>query len=249
MICTHRAAICVLFLTFCLLFAAHPVWASPSGLDNIPTTDVVPEGVMVHQVYMNLSWNKYPQQFLGFKAGPLKDLEVGLDWKSDDDVHGHVTAQAKYAFDIVGKDRWRGVIGFANLSDNRAHAGEPFPYAATSVDLKLFRLHFGYSPQAHNEAFFAGVDRTFPVLGRNLQLKGDAIHINDRQDVLFSVGFLYELGLRDGGEEEDEEPGANGLAGALNAVFKNVILESWVSMPSTGERHVFTLKLNYVIKF
>ncbi|KKM64904.1 hypothetical protein LCGC14_1496620, partial [marine sediment metagenome] len=186
----------------------------------------------------------HPQQFVAFKGGLLKGLEAGIDWKLNDDTHGHAMVQAKYAFDIK-PDLWRGVVGIADLSDNRQHNGYFFPYAATSVDLKLFRLHLGYAPQPHNERFFAGIDKTVPFLDRNLQLKGDAIHINDKEDVLFSVGFLYELGLRDGAGEAAE----GGLGGALNSILNNIILEGWVSMPSTGDQEVFTLKLNYVIKF
>ncbi len=239
-----RGCLWLLTGTMCLCAAVHSAWASPSGLNNIPTTDVVPEKTVVVQTWLNMAENAQTQQFVGFKAGVLKGLEAGIDWKANGETHGHAELQAKYAFDIMG-DWWKGVGGVANLTDNRQHNGYFFPYAATSVDLKVFRLHFGYAPQPHNEAFFAGIDRTVTFLNRNLQLKADAIHINDKKDVLFSAGFLYEFGPRD----IAEEPSKSGIQGLLADITKNLILEAWVSLPSTGEEEVYTVKLNYVIKF
>ena len=230
--------------TICLFVVCQLAWGSPSGLNNIPTTDVVPEKKLVLQTWLNLAENMHPQQYVGFKAGPLKGVEFGVDWKANDNVHGHATLQAKYGFDIK-KDLLRGVIGIADLSDDCEHNGYYFPYAATSLDIDIFRLHFGYAPQPHNERFFAGIDKTFPFLNRNLQLKGDAIHINDREDVLFSAGFLYELAPLDNGGGAAPE----GLLGVLDKFLRNIILEGWVSMPSTGDQEVFTLKVNYVISF
>lgn len=244
MTCRTRRYRCLLVWVICLFTFAPVAWGSPTGLNNISTTDVVPPKTLVLQTWLNLAHDIHTQQFVGFKAGVFEGLEFGVDWKAIDETHGHATYQAKYAFDIK-KDLWRGVIGVANLSDNRQHNGEVYPYVATSLDLDIFRLHFGYAPQPHNEAFFAGIDRTVPFLDRNLQLKADAVHINDKDDVLFSVGFLYEFGRRNSADK----PPLTGLAGILDNIVKNVVLESWVSMPSTGEQEVYTLKLNYVIKF
>lgn len=225
-----------------LLLASSSVLASPTGLNNISTTDIVPQKKLVLQTWLNMANNAQTQQFVGFKASAFKGMEFGVDWKAIDRTHGHAELQAKYAFDLVG-DWWKGVVGFANLTDNRQHNGYFFPYVATSVDIKVFRLHLGYGPQPHNEAFFAGIDRTLPFLNRNLQLRADAIHINDKEDVLFSTGFLYDFNPI---EDESER---SGLLGFLSDTAKNFVLEAWVSMPSTGEEETYTLKLNYVIKF
>ncbi len=239
-----RSYLWLLIGMMCLSAAGHSVWASPSGLNNIPTTDVVPEKTVVLQTWLNMTNNVQTQQFVAFKAGVFKGLEAGIDWKANGETHGHAELQLKYAFDITG-DWLKGVIGVANLTDNRQHNGYFFPYVATSVDLDVFRLHFGYAPQPHNEAFFAGIDRTVTFLNRNLQLKADAIHINDKDDVLFSAGFLYEFGAKDAAEE----PSKSGIQGILTDITKNLILEAWVSLPSTGEEETYTVKLNYVIKF
>jgi hypothetical protein len=218
--------------------------ATPTGLNNIPTTDVVPENVLVFQTWGNFAGGERPGQFVGFKYGPFKNLEVGIDWKANDQPHRHAEFQAKYAFDI-DQDVWRGVIGVANLSDNRQHNDEFFPYLATSLDLEALRLHFGFSSQPHNEAFFGGFDKTVSFLDRNLMLRFDGIQRNNKKDVLFSTGFLYELWPNDGGQGTQKD----GLAGTLDSIVRNMAVESWVSLPSTGDKEIYTVKLNYVIKF
>ncbi len=228
----------------CLLFTGPMAWASPTGLNNIPTTDVTPKRTVVVQTWLDLVENHQPQQFVGFKTGVIDGLEFGIDWKAYGAEHGHATLQTKYSFDIK-KDLLAVAVGIANVSDNRHHNGEVFPYVVTAADLKIFRLHFGFAPQPHNEAFFGGVDRTFRLFDRNLQLKADAIHINDKEDILFSVGFLYELGRRDA----DNRRPLSGMARILNDLGKNFVLEGWASMPTNSDPNSFTLKLNYVIKF
>ena len=233
-----------LLVVFCILLAGRSAWGTSTGLNNIPTTDIVPENILVFQTWGNFAGGEHPQEFMGFKYGPLKDLEVGIDWKANDIAHSHAVLQAKYAFDL-GSNIWRGVIGVADLSDNREHNGNFFPYAATSLDLKALRLHFGYAPQPHNEAFFGGFDKTVLFLDRNLQLRFDGIHINDKKDMLFSAGFLYDLAPK---TKASKTP-STGLGEFLGNITKNMLIESWVSMPSTGGQEAFTVKLNYVIRF
>lgn len=235
---------CRLFVGLGLLLVGSSAWGTPTGLNNIPTTDIVPKNVLVLQNWLNITANEQTQHFVGFKYGALKDVEIGVDWKASDRTHGHAMFQAKYAFDIRG-DAWRGVIGVADLSAHREHNGDYFPYAATSLDLKVLRLHFGFAPQPHNERFFAGIDKMVTFLGRNLQLRADAIHINDKEDTLFSAGFLYEFGKKAEGNGGSQE----GSRGFLGRLMQNMILESWVSMPSTGAKETYTVKLNYVIPF
>jgi hypothetical protein len=232
-----------LLVVFCIALNGRLVLGSPTGLNNIPTTDVTSENTMVLQGWLNTGYNRHPQNFVGFKYGLFEDVEIGVDWKANDVTHAHVTYQAKYAFDIDG-DILRGVVGVADLSDNREHNGYLFPYAAMSLDLKALRLHFGYGAQPHDEAFFGGIDKTVSFLDRNLQLRADAIHINNKEDMKFSLGFLYELGLN----SNSPTPQIDNM-GILDIITKNVILETWVSMPSTGNQEVYTIKLNYVIKF
>ena len=227
-----------------LLGATPSLQASSSGLNNIPTTDTPPTKVVVLQTWLNLGEHLSREQFVGFKTSPIENLEVGVDWKAfSNRSHGHAALQAKYAVEIL-PDFWKAAVGIANLSADRNHNGEPFPFVATSVDLKFARLHAGFSPQRYNEAFFFGVDKTVTFMDRNLQLKADAIQFNDMREMMYSAGFLYELGRK-----SETEEGASGILGVLNDIAKNVVLEGWVSMPSNGDQETYTIKLNYVIRW
>jgi hypothetical protein len=239
-----RQVCCLVLVACCFHLAGSSAWGSSSGLNNIPTTEITPENILVFQNWGNYAGGEHPSQFVGFKYGLLKDVEIGVDWKASDHPHGHAVFQAKYAFDIDG-DVLRGVIGVADFSDNRAHNGYMFPYAAMSLDCNVLNLHFGYAPQAHNERFFGGFDKTVSFLDRNLKLRFDGIHINDKDDMLLSAGFLYELAPQSQGDTMPQ----SGLAGVLSEITKNIVLESWVSKPSTGDKETYTVKLNYVVRF
>ncbi|MDP6542730.1 MAG: hypothetical protein QGH60_02000 [Phycisphaerae bacterium] len=229
------------------LSVASSVQASPSGLNNIPTTDTPPPKAVVLQTWFNLGEHLSREQFVGFKTSPIKNLEVGVDWKAfTNAAHGHATFQAKYAVDILPDlmpYKWKAAAGVANVSFDRDHTGEPFPYVATSLDLKVARLHAGFSAQRYNEAFFFGVDKTVTFLDRNLQFRADAIQFNDMREMLYSAGFVYEFGRN----SEYERP--SGVWGVLDDIAKNLIFEGWVSMPSNNDPETFTLKLNYVIRW
>jgi len=233
------------FLALGLVLARQSADASPSGLNNIPTTDVVPPKVLVLQSWTNLTDDGHPELFVAFKFGVFKGLEAGVDQKANGDPHGHATFQAKYAFDILQSAPWRGVVGIANVSDHRTHQGEAFPYVATSYDFGVLRAHLGYSCQKHNEAFFGGLDRTVVLLGRDLQLKADVTQVNNSANTLYSAGFLYNFRPR----ADNGGPDQPGAANVLHALLRSIILESWVSKRSASSAETLTVKLNYVIEF
>ena len=66
----------VILLSF---FVTVPVWATSTGLNNIPTADVVPENVLVFQYFSELGNDNVPDHFAGFKYGLMKNVEIGLD--------------------------------------------------------------------------------------------------------------------------------------------------------------------------
>jgi hypothetical protein len=152
--------------------------------------------------------------------------------------------QGKYGFDLIG-DAWRGVVGIANVSNSRKHAGCVFPYVATSYDIGVFKAHLGTTAQHDNEGVFVGIARAVSFLGRNLQLKADAIQINDRDDILYSAGFLCDLRPPKNGADSPR----GDLGGLWDVLTNDVILESWGPVPSYGNQQALTVKLNYVIEF
>lgn len=220
--CIRR--ICLTLILYFLILAAGPVWGSPTGLNNIPTADVVPKELLVFQYYNFIETNGRADHFGAFKYGLTSNIEVGLDGRgaSDTDADEFLVAQAKLRFDL--SDSLAMAAGIANLGD-RATAGREYPYAVFSNDFGFVRAHLGTTAQKDNEGIFVGLDRTFKLFERDLILRSDLIETNKRDDTIISTGFLYDLG-------------------------QNWLLESWVSWPSESRSdEVYTIKLNYVVRF
>ena len=98
-----------------------------------------------------------------------------------------------------------------------------FAHGASPV--YLARLSLGYSFQENDQAFFAGLDKTLELQSRDLILRADVRQVDDGDEWLASAGFLHVLPL-------------------------NLVLESWVSIPSARDaEEALTVKLNYVIAF
>lgn len=212
------------FLFFLTIVFAQVCFASSTGLNNIPTADVVPEKVLVLQAYTEVGEGNKPDYFTGFKYGPVKNLEVGLDGRVFPEANEEewVKGQIKYRFEY--NDSTAVAVGVANLGD-RATTGWEDYYAVLSHDLGFLRAHLGGTLQRDNEGGFAGLDKTVEFFERDLTLRTDIIQTNDSHDITNSVGFMYDL-------------------------KNNFILESWISFPTqSGKEDVFTIKLNYVIPF
>lgn len=212
------------YVTLFSLLTTVPVWATSSGLNNIPTADVVPENVLVFQYFGEFGNDNVPDHFAGFKFGPMKNIEVGLDGRifPEKAKEENLVAQGKIRFEL--SDKLALGVGVANLG-NRDKAGAEFPFAVLSQDLGFLRVHFGGTTQDDNKGFFGGLDKTLKFLDRDLMLRSDIIQVNNQNDTIASFGFIYDLG-------------------------KNFLVESWMSFPTeSGKDDTLTIKLNYVIKF
>ena len=210
----------VLFLSIVTV----PGWATSTGLNNIPTADVVPERTLVYQWFSNLENNSKPAHFTGFKYGFMKNVEIGLDGRifPEKTKEENLVAQAKLRFEL--SDYLAIAGGITNLGD-RARAGKEFPFGVLSRDFGFLRAHFGGTIQNNNEGLFGGIGKTLKFLDRDLTLRSDIIQTNDQHDTTTSAGFIYDLG-------------------------HNILVESWMSFPTeSGKEDVLTIKLNYVIKF
>jgi len=214
----------LIYMVLFSFFITVPVWATSTGLNNIPTADVVPENVLVFQFISDFANNDTPAYMTGFKYGLFKNIEIGLDGNifPQKGKTETLVAQGKLRFELSDSLAIAG--GIANLGD-RARAGREFPFAVLSQNLGFLRLHFGGTTQKDNEGFFGGIDKTFTFLDRDLTLRSDLIQNNDQRDTTASVGFIYDIG-------------------------NNFLVESWMSFPTeSGKEDVLTVKLNYVIKF
>jgi hypothetical protein len=207
-----------------LLFLAGPLWATSTGLNNIPTADVVPERVLVFQYFSELGNDNVPDHFAGFKYGLMKNVEVGLDGRifPEKALRETLVGQGKVRFEL--NESLAIAAGITNLGD-RARAGREFPFGVLSHDFGIARVHFGGGFQKDNEGFFGGIDKTISFFDRDLTLRSDIIQANDQHDITASVGFIYDIG-------------------------NDFLLESWASFPTeSGKEETVTIKLNYVIRF
>jgi hypothetical protein len=217
----------------CVCLSAGASWATTSGLNNIPTADVTPSGLLVLQQITNFGPDQQTLAHLGFKWGPAENWEVGLDKRvyatgSGGGVSGAGglpagpwVLQAKYRLQLAD-DRTAAAVGVANVGDDSDVAGDSFPYVVLSHDAGAARVHGGYSWQSSNAALFVGVDKTFPS---RLTLRADWIQANDQDESVGSFGFIQPL------------------RGPW-------LIEGWVSFPTeAGIENTFTLKFDYVIEF
>ncbi len=230
----HLPHVLWLSALLCLLLAA-PALSSPTGLNNIPTSDVVPEGVLVLQQFTNSGSSQATVFAGGLKYGLRRDLEIGLDIRA-----GVIQAQRSGA-GVAGaggapgsstpviqmnyrlfntRQGFAGGIGLANLSTNTAKAGKQVEYLALSQSFGRPRLHAGYLYQGSADALFFGAD--MPVSEKTI-LRADWIETNNGRDHLSSLGFISQC-------------------------TPQFLVEGWVSFPSAqGVHDTFTLKFDYVI--
>ena len=108
-------------------------FATPSGLNNIPTADTPAQGEVVIQGWTNFGDDRETDFNLGFKSGLNvwgQKFEFGADSHLLPDEGGPVVLQFKYAHKV-----WDGgtlALGIANLAlgdDSIDRAGDPFSYA------------------------------------------------------------------------------------------------------------------------
>lgn len=219
------------------------VWGTPTGLNNIPTADTVPDCTVAWQGFLNLGGpnavNGVPGYgptgrgtlWTGFKTG-LQVARVRLEWGLDTPIlpgqAGPLTFQTK-----VGFNPWQNgsvVVGVANVAiTDTGRSGEPFTYGVMTQDLGPLRVHAGYGYQAYGQAgigsssVLAGVDRTFKVLDRDLNLNADVVQTERQHAWLRAVGAKYQLSRR-------------------------FILEAWGNFPERGKASGMA-KINYVFTY
>jgi hypothetical protein len=215
---THLTAIA-------LLLTSASVFATPSGLNNIPTADLVGDRTVAVQVYDTFNGSGPHDFAVGFKTGldfsPLR-LEWGLDSHLAPTLSGPLNFQTKIGF--TSWEDGKIAIGVANVAlTDRDRSGDPFSYAVITQDLKFARLSIGYGLQTDNNTLLLGVDRTWKVSGHNLNLNADLVQTADGAGWLTSVGAKYDL-------------------------TDSIVLESWINLPDHGDVSVVA-KLNYVFKF
>jgi len=213
-----RRPLLTLALILCVASVPAVAQATPTGLNNIPTADVVPKDVLVLQGFANFdgdtSW------FAGLKYGPTENLEVGVD----DLFSGAGSAtgpafQAKYR--LPPRHGARLALGIANITGDEDRDGDTFPYAVVSASLGEKRNgHLGYSVQEDNHALFLGADA---AVSPRLTLRADWIQTNDGDESVSSLGFISPIADR-------------------------FLIEGWASFPTAdGADNDYVIKVDFVV--
>ena len=229
---TKTILVALAIVTFCGFVGLNESWSTPTGLNNIPTADVAPFNVLVLQQFSTYADEKSPVHFLGVKFGVAdfelggfaQGMEVGVDGQFGPTTKPRVATagQAKYRLELI-KGTTAAGIGIANITGEKHQ--DLFPYAVLSHDFGSFRFHGGYKWPTDDQGGFWGIDVPLKkLLGHDITLRTDLIHIQDRRHVLGSMGFIAALPW-------------------------NFLLEAWGSFPSDGDTRSFTLKFDYVIDF
>lgn len=219
----------VVFLTF----AAGTVFGTPTGLNNIPTADTVPHRTVAVQFFSSfgganqfaMSGPGKTSDWAGFKTGwDFKPLHVewGLDSALGTGCSGPLVFQTKARIQPWEDGMFAlGVAGVA-LTDTR-RAGDPFTYAMLWHDFDLLRVHAGYGGQTHGDSCLFGVDRTWKVFERNLNLNTDVVQSRNQHGVIAAVGAKYDLS-------------------------RHIVLETWANFPDQDRVSVIA-KINFVFSF
>jgi hypothetical protein len=212
-----------------MLGAGNYAFGSRSGLNNVPTADTSAAGTGVLQVYAAAGHDRKPAIFSGARIGFAaleQPCEAGFDTRWDPGRAVPVYFNAKWrtqaqasrpAFAV-------GLAGAAVREVDRHRLGQPQTYGVATYDAHLVRLHAGYTVQAHNNAAFVGVDRSWLVLQRKFTFRADATQIQNRAQWLASAGFTYKFTDR------------------LN-------IELWQSKPTERGRSYTTAKLGCGFKY
>lgn len=213
-----------LLVASCLLCLGLSAYGTPSGLNNIPTADLVPHREVAVQVFDSFGPGEH-DFWTGFKTGwdfPWVDVEWGLDSHLAPDDAGPLYFQTKFGF--CPWEHGKVVAGVASVAmTDGERAGDAFGYFVLSQEVGGVRGHLGYGLQDHGNTVLLGMDRTVTLWERDLNLNADLVQIRDGEGWMPAVGLKY------------------GLA-------PHLVWEAWANLPDEGAAS-FMLKLNYIFDY
>ena len=217
------------------LIGPAPARATPTGLNNIITADTPADREIVFQAFATVGDEHRTDWVLGFKGGlrPWNQrFEYGADGRVGEGGPRSLVLQFKYVLafsEVLESERSLPMVavGVANAgvsSSIRDDVGQPVTYLLVTQDFDWFRGTLGYQFQHDNDAAFFGFDRTFELFDRDFQFRTDFIQIDDRDQWLGSVGFIY-------------------------FIHEHFAFESWMSVPFEHGEPTFIMKIDLIFSF
>ena len=237
--------------TLALLTTA--AFATPSGLNNIPTADTTPQGTFVLQTFSTVGGLAEGDFNLGFKTGldfKVVRFETGLASHIYPNHGGPVTIHGKMAVPL-GEHLPTLAIGVANVTfsdEYRARAGDEFFYAVASQDLGWFRVHGGCASQDGEALPFAGIDKTFRYSKSVPTSDGKAVADGKSGKATMEPKTIDLFTLR-GDVIAQRDSSWLYSAGVLVPVCKSFVFETWANFPDNGDSPSWTIKGNFVLRF
>lgn len=256
-----------LLLALAPLVTVSALYATPSGLNNIPTADTAPQGTLVLQTFSTVGGDADPDLNIGFKTG-LEFKPVRFEFGADSHVYpglgGPVVVQGKVAYPI-GDHLPTIAGGVANLTfseHERGRAGEAFGYGVLTEDFGFFRLTAGCGVQDGDALPFVGVDKTFKIshpqvvtvsdgkttVVRRANVAGEG-HGPGSGDPNSSLVTRDLFTLRADAIKQHNNGDWLYSAGVLVPICKYFVIETWGNFPSNGTSPSLTLKADIVLSF
>lgn len=220
---------CVIAGLLCSLVLSAELAATSTGLNNIITADTPGHRELVFQSFTNFGDEREADYVAGFKMGLRpwgQHLEWGYDGRFGEGEADPAAFQFKYAFQPGEELPWVGLgaVNVAPRAKDRDEVGQPFEFVVLSHDFGWLRGHAGYGFGHDQDAAFFGFDKTVDFLGKDFMWRSDFQEIDDQDQWLGSVGFIYFM-------------------------HESFALENWVSQPFEHGEPFLTIKLNLIIKF
>jgi len=236
-----------------LLGTSLAAFATPSGLNNIPTADTTPQGTFVLQSFTTLGNNRDADLNFGFKTGldfKVVKVEFGVSSHLYPDKGGPVTPHAKIAAPF-GEGLPTIAVGIANLSfrdADRLRAGDEFAYAVITQDFGWLRVHGGCGLQDGDALPFFGIDKTFRKTRNAPTSDGKTVADGKSHKTTLETETVDLFTLR---ADVIEQRDASWLysVGILVPVCKHFVVEAWGNIPDNGSDASLTLKANLVFTF
>lgn len=236
------------------LAATAAAYATPSGLNNIPTADTTPTKVFVLQAFSTVGGLADGDFGLGFKTGLDLDFvrfEVGANAPVYPGRGGPVRVHGKVAVPL-GDHLPTIAVGAANLafSDHqRERAGDVFGYAVATQELGWgVRVHGGAAWVDTEALPFAGIDKTFSYTREVPAEDGKAVVDGKAYKASLETESVDLFTIR-GDVIAQRDSSWLYSAGVLVPVCDWFVFETWANLPDNGDSPSWTIKGNIVIKF
>lgn len=259
-ICTHAHIAAPmpnhpLRLALLSLLAATAAYATPTGLNNIPTADTPPMGTFVLQTYSTLGGFADGDFSLGFKTGidfNFVKFEVGADsrvyWPNQG---GPVAVQGKVAVPL-GEHLPTIAVGAANVAfseHQRERAGDVFGYVVATEDLGWFRVHGGCAWVDTEALPFAGIDKTFRYTKQVPASDGKAVADGKSCCKASLETKTVDLFMIKADVIAQRDSSWLYAVGAEVPICKFFLLETWANLPDNGDSPSWTVKGNFIFRF